>query len=102
MKKTYRLTESELVDLIGKMIKEEDTTKKQIKKEYKKIKDFKDFAQSQTIYSAKLKENEKNIVQVMNPQSDEVVMEIDLGFEVIGSKVIGIKHDISKVSLIFK
>lgn len=101
MKKTYRLTESELVNLIESVLTESKEPKKEEKK-YKNMKYFKNFAQANTNYAAKLHEENKSIVEVINPQSEEVVMEIDLGFELLGCKVIGIKHDMDKVTLITK
>jgi len=101
MPKKIRISESELVNIIERVISEaEETPEKVQKKELKKNKDFITFAQADTLYSSKLDPKDKSVLIVKeSPQSDKVVMEIDLGFVVEGCKVDFIKHNGQKVTL---
>lgn len=101
MSKKIRITESELINVIQKVILEsENETKKPEKKELKKNKDFITFAQLDTLYSSKIDPNDRSVLMVKeSPQSDNVIMEIDLGFNVKGCEINFIKHDGQKVTL---
>lgn len=101
MGKKIILSESELVNLIERLVNEEETEKKkEPKKELKKNKDFITFAQSDTLYPSELDPKDKSVLRVKeSPQSENIIMEIDLGYVMEGCKINFIKHDGQKVTL---
>lgn len=106
MSNKVRITESELIRLIEKVVTESDDNminNKKKKRELKKNKDFITFAQSDTLYSTHLDPNDKSVLIVKEgPQSDNKIMEIDLGFVVDGCDINFIKHNGNKVTLMCK
>jgi hypothetical protein len=106
MSNKVRISESELIRLIEKVVTESDDTMmkdKKKKRELKKNKDFITFAQSDNLYSTHLDPNDKSVLIVKEgPQSDTIIMEVDLGFVVDGCDVKFIKHNGDKVTLMCK
>lgn len=102
MKKRVTLTESQLISLISRIIVEAEEEKPKVKKEenIKRTKDFILFAQAETNYPTKLDPSDKSVLLVKKPQSDEIIMKLDLGYNIEDCNVDFIKHDGMKATLI--
>lgn len=103
MARKIKITESQLNRIINRVLSEEESKaeekKVESRRELKKSNQFIKEAQFMTEYACKLDPKDRSILIVKKPQSDETMMEIDLGFVLKDCDVNIIEHDTNKIIL---